>query len=238
MSVGIPVVVGGAPGVPVVISGIAPGTPITIQVTSTVAFVVEDANALVTFTVDTTTPQVIINNGPLVFQTSISQVVPGATSLSFRNNANNADNLIITDAGAITTRGRVSVGANGLRVTGGVSGGGSNELQFNDTTSGNSAAITTNAVGAPGMNFQHRGTANTGNWLWQNGTNAGTVMMRLDATGLLNVGKTGVLLGTLAALTDGAGVALGTLATAPSAGNPTKWIQINDNGTIRAIPAW
>lgn len=43
---------------------------------------------------------------------------------------------------------------------------------------------------------------------------------------------------TSTALTDGAGVALGTLATAPSAGNPTKWIGINDNGTTRYIPAW
>lgn len=40
------------------------------------------------------------------------------------------------------------------------------------------------------------------------------------------------------ALTNGAGVATGTLTTAPSAGNPTKWIGINDNGTTRYIPAW
>lgn len=38
--------------------------------------------------------------------------------------------------------------------------------------------------------------------------------------------------------TDGAGVALGTLATAPSAGNPDKWIPINSDGTQYWIPAW
>ncbi len=43
---------------------------------------------------------------------------------------------------------------------------------------------------------------------------------------------------TSSALTDGAGVGLGTLGTAPAAGNPTKWIGINDNGTTRYIPAW
>lgn len=43
---------------------------------------------------------------------------------------------------------------------------------------------------------------------------------------------------TSTALTNGAGVAAGTLATAPSVGNPTKWIGINDNGTVRYIPAW
>jgi hypothetical protein len=48
----------------------------------------------------------------------------------------------------------------------------------------------------------------------------------------------GELIATSAALTTGAGAALGTLANAPAAGNPTKWIKINDNGTIRAVPAW
>ncbi len=43
---------------------------------------------------------------------------------------------------------------------------------------------------------------------------------------------------TNTALTNGAGIGAGTLTTAPSAGNPTKWIGINDNGTIRYIPAW
>jgi hypothetical protein len=28
------------------------------------------------------------------------------------------------------------------------------------------------------------------------------------------------------------------VANAPSVGNPTKWIKINDNGTIRSVPAW
>jgi len=40
------------------------------------------------------------------------------------------------------------------------------------------------------------------------------------------------------AVGNGAGVDVGTLNNAPAAGNPTKWLQINDNGTIRFIPAW
>lgn len=47
-----------------------------------------------------------------------------------------------------------------------------------------------------------------------------------------------VLLHSAVALADGAGVGLGTLLTAPAAGNPTKWLPVDDNGTTRFIPAW
>lgn len=40
------------------------------------------------------------------------------------------------------------------------------------------------------------------------------------------------------AITDGAGALTGTLTNSPVTGNPTKWLQTNDNGTIRYIPAW
>lgn len=38
-------------------------------------------------------------NGFLAFSTAVSRIVPGATSLSLRNNANAADNLLMADAG-------------------------------------------------------------------------------------------------------------------------------------------
>ncbi len=47
-----------------------------------------------------------------------------------------------------------------------------------------------------------------------------------------------ILLESIAALTDGAAAAAGTLLNAPVAGNPTKWVAINDNGTTRYIPTW
>lgn len=46
------------------------------------------------------------------------------------------------------------------------------------------------------------------------------------------------LLTTTTALTNGAAADTGTLTNAPAAGDPTKWIPINDNGTTRYIPAW
>lgn len=41
-----------------------------------------------------------------------------------------------------------------------------------------------------------------------------------------------------AAWSNGAAAAAGTLLNAPAAGNPTKWIPVDDNGTTRYIPAW
>lgn len=43
---------------------------------------------------------------------------------------------------------------------------------------------------------------------------------------------------TYTSFSDGAAANVGTLTNAPAAGNPTKWISINDNGTTRYIPAW
>ena len=60
----------------------------------------------------------------------------------------------------------------------------------------------------------------------------------LTLTGGITTGVAAALHTTSVALNNGAGAALGTLANAPSAGNPTKWIAINDNGTIRYIPTW
>lgn len=46
------------------------------------------------------------------------------------------------------------------------------------------------------------------------------------------------LVSTNTALTDFAGAGAGTLTNAPTAGDPTKWIAIVDNGTTRYIPTW
>jgi hypothetical protein len=71
------------------------------------------------------------------------------------------------------------------------------------------------------------------------GTGADDLDVRLTPAGTGNVNfPGGVLLKTRAALTDGAAAAAGTLLNAPTAGDPTKWIPINDNGTTRYIPAW
>jgi len=59
----------------------------------------------------------------------------------------------------------------------------------------------------------------------------------MNIAGGLTVGST-TLITSSVAFTNGAAAAAGTLLNAPVAGNPTKWIPINDNGTTRYIPAW
>lgn len=59
----------------------------------------------------------------------------------------------------------------------------------------------------------------------------------LVLTGDITTG-TGTLHKTTVNLTNGAAAAAGTLLNAPAAGNPTKWIPVDDNGIIRYIPAW
>jgi hypothetical protein len=54
----------------------------------------------------------------------------------------------------------------------------------------------------------------------------------------LNTRSTTSLIIALGNLPNNAAAQLGTLTNAPTAGNPTKWIPINDNGTIRNIPCW
>lgn len=73
-----------------------------------------------------------------------------------------------------------------------------------------------------------------------NGTPVFTIADGGGVTTTGNITKLGgaALLTTSTALTDGAGVGVGTLTNAPASTNPTKWIPINDNGTTRHIPAW
>lgn len=54
----------------------------------------------------------------------------------------------------------------------------------------------------------------------------------------LTNGNAAALVASSVTLNNGAAAAAGTLLNSPVAGNPTKWIPINDNGTTRYIPSW
>lgn len=78
------------------------------------------------------------------------------------------------------------------------------------------------------MEFGNAGTNPDYDFLGTGGLNAG---------GAVSDGSTD-LIASSATLSNSAGVAAGTLANAPTAGDPTKWVTINDNGTDRYIPTW
>lgn len=56
--------------------------------------------------------------------------------------------------------------------------------------------------------------------------------------GLIYQNSASFLMRTKTSWSTGAAASLGTLTNAPAAGNPTKWIPVDDNGTTRYIPAW
>lgn len=57
----------------------------------------------------------------LVLSTAVSKIIPGATSLSLRNHLDNTDNLIVTDAGAVTIANGLTVSAGGIKSVQGTS---------------------------------------------------------------------------------------------------------------------
>jgi hypothetical protein len=56
--------------------------------------------------------------------------------------------------------------------------------------------------------------------------------------GAIYVNNAAFLIRTKTSFANGAGAQTATLTNAPAAGNPTKWIAVDDNGTTRQIPAW
>jgi len=57
-------------------------------------------------------------NGILGFDSATGKIVPGATNLSWRNAADSADNLLVTDAGLATFRNTVNLSAGVLQMAG------------------------------------------------------------------------------------------------------------------------
>ena len=65
-----------------------------------------------------------------------------------------------------------------------------------------------------------------------------TEQVLIQAANGLCIQSDTVMLHTFTNWGNGAAAALGTLTNAPAAGDPTKWVPIDDNGTTRYLPAW
>ena len=126
-----------------------------------------------------------------------------------------------------TTSGRVLASMNGFGygATGYVTGSKS-QINLNTTETWTNTANGTN------ITFETTPTGSTSRAVSATFTNA---MLTLSGN-ITTLG--GTFLTTTSDLTNGAAAQVATMTNGPTAGNPTKWIPINDNGTTRYIPAW
>ena len=107
----------------------------------------------------------------------------------------------------------------------------------------NLAGTSTRMLGINSGNTVYLGSVDTSDVTTMIINLSGVNRVDLDTNGMtvagnITVAGGAVLAKTTAALTNGAGVGVGTLTNAPAAGNPTKWVAINDGGVTRYIPAW
>lgn len=151
-----------------------------------------------------------------------------------------------------------SADALGARIEGGKSRGAA--IGTNTIVQSGDIVFTTTGYGATGSGFQEcaswemgiDGTPGASNdmpgfhkfYTTPDGSGTRTLALKLGQDQKATFSSTITAVGgatfltTSTALTNGAGVGLGTLTNAPAAGDPTKWIGINDNGTTRYVPAW
>jgi hypothetical protein len=129
-------------------------------------------------------------------------------------------------------------------------GSNSNALLFGQIDTGNLQVGKT--IGDTGRDFATSGVTNALKLL--NGTRgtgnpagggffyvSSGVLHWVDSSGIdttLSLNASGQLASSATAYTNNAAAQTATMTNGPLAGNPTKWIPINDNGTIRNIPAW
>jgi hypothetical protein len=85
-------------------------------------------------------------------------------------------------AGRATSASSLTATTGGVIVTGGPTGYGGDEIAM-QTTSATYSAISTQMTGTGVFYFDHRGTSNTGSWIFRNGSGGATTLAIIDLTG-------------------------------------------------------
>lgn len=121
-----------------------------------------------------------ISAGSLKFGAAASKIVPGATSLSFRNNADGADNLLISNAGVVTVRAGLVVTAGGATITAGNVAITAGNLTFGAASAkiipgATSLLFRNNADGATNLAIADGGVATHRSYLFLNGQTSGPI---------------------------------------------------------------
>ena len=110
------------------------------------------------------------------------------------------------------------------------------------TQGGDKIQVVAEAAGTASLQFDQAtarivGGSTNGLAIRNSGNTVDNLQMT-DAGNLIIKAASGTLIQTATALTNNAAAQAATLTNGPTAGNPTKWIPINDNGVTRNIPAW
>lgn len=183
-------------------------------------------------------------SGVVVFNTSPTLVTPNigaATGTSLATTGSISSNTDAFFVDAVNKRIGVGTNAPGRKIV--AASAGDTRIVASDTASISYSFCASHAtVGAGYGCIGREGVGPLITWDSSGNTRFGpsvapTGSYRVEIDGGLAVSSP-TLIRSNTTLTNAAGAAAGTLANAPVAGNPTKWIQIDDNGTIRRIPTW
>ena len=129
-------------------------------------------------------------NGSIILQSSsgaTSTYLTNSGGIFYLSNNGSTDHLQIASTGAATFSSSVTA-TGGLISNGGAIGYGGGELGFGVTTAGATSGIYTLATASPIIYFDHRGTGNTGFFVFRNGSGGANTLMTIAGTGNVGIG--------------------------------------------------
>jgi hypothetical protein len=131
------------------------------------------------------TELVPVVQGGATEQTTVEAILTGTVPSGTANGVLYLDgSKVVTSGSALTFDGTNLSSTGGATFQGGPTSYGGGEIRLGTTASGQQSAISTLSVDSPVLVFDHRGTSNTGVFVWRNGTNGANELARLTSTGL------------------------------------------------------
>lgn len=176
---------------------------------------------------------------------SNAQIIGGVVDLALRDNANANDNINVTDAGNVTARNALACGGN-FSAAGNINAGAAQLILWQSSSimsaPSDGIILFRNNAGGSFNRLQIGGVTAAFPALSRNST--GLSCRLADDSNYSSFSVSSIQFNTPSpfisnvSLTNGAGASIATITNGPVAGNPTKWMPFNDNGTIRYIPMW